>query len=389
MKAATIEFLRQRFADYYRTAPLSAPPSVEQREWAFVLFDPGYPEIRMRRHIGYPNKAELFEYIRSVAPAHLYYSSAYYGMPHAPTMGEKEWLGADLIFDLDADHIVRGPYEMMLARVKEEAEKLIEMLTGELGFAEKEISLVFSGGRGYHIHIRDIAVRGWGSAERRELVDYVCGIGLDPGIVLSLPSPSHRGWRQRYIEALTEYLMRLESMAHKDALAELSALEGVGKVTAEEFLKRSPDLRSALQGNPPAVNLRDFATGKVIRALLVAKEGPFFPMLQKRAALADEPVTTDTKRLIRLPSSLHGGSGFRVTPVPVRDLADFDPLTDAVIFGTRPVRVDCSRPVTMPLLGDTYQLEEGEGSVPEALAVFLCCRGLAELAGGEISRAPG
>ena len=59
MKAATIEFLRQRFADYYQTAPLSAPPSVEQREWAFVLFDPGYPEIRMRRHIGYPNKAEL------------------------------------------------------------------------------------------------------------------------------------------------------------------------------------------------------------------------------------------------------------------------------------------------------------------------------------------
>jgi DNA primase small subunit len=43
----------------------------------------------------------------------------------------------------------------------------------------------------------------------------------------------------------------------------------------------------------------------------------------------------------------------------------------------------------MPILGDTYELAKGEGSVPEALAVFLCCRGLAELAGGEISRAPG
>lgn len=389
MKAATIEFLRQRFADYYRTAPLSAPPSVEQREWAFVLFDPGYPEIRMRRHIGYPGKAELFEYARSVAPAHLYYSSAYYGMPHAPTMGEKEWLGADLIFDLDADHIVRGPYEMMLARVREETEKLIGMLTSELGFDEREIYLVFSGGRGYHIHIRDIAVRGFGSAERREIVDYVCGIGLDPGIVLSSPSPSHRGWRQRYIEALTEYLLILERMTPKDAAAELSALEGVGKVTAEEFMKRSRDLRSAMQNNPSGVNLRDFATGKVIKALSAAKEGTFFSILQKKAALADEPVTTDTKRLIRLPSSLHGGSGFRVTPVPVRDLPDFDPLNDAVIFGTRPIRVDCSRPVTMPLLGAVHRVEKGESRVPEALAVFLCCRGLAELAGGETARAPG
>ena len=33
-------------------------------------------------------------------------------------MGEKGWCGADLIFDLDADHIVKGPYDQMLSRVK-------------------------------------------------------------------------------------------------------------------------------------------------------------------------------------------------------------------------------------------------------------------------------
>ena len=388
MKAATVEFLRQRFADYYRTAPLNAPPSVEQREWAFVLFDPGYPEIRMRRHIGYQGTTELFEYIRSVAPAHLYYSSAYYLLPHAPTMGEKMWRGADLIFDLDADHIVRGPYDVMLARVKEETLKLLGMLTGELGFGEHEIHVAFSGGRGYHIHIRDIAVRGWGSAERRELVDYVCGIGLDPGLILSLPSPSPRGWRQRYIEALTEYLIMLETMEPKEAVTEISALEGVGKVTAEEFLKRSRDLRAGLVTDPTSVNLRDFAVGRVVRTLSSAKEGRFAALLRERAALADEPVTTDIKRLIRLPSSLHGGSGFRVTPVAVRDLPDFDPLDDAVVFGTRSMKVDCSRPLTMPLSGATYRLEKGQNTVPEALAVFLCCRGLAELSGGERDHAP-
>ena len=381
MKAATLEFMKQRFSEYYRTGMLSAPPSTEQREWAFVFFDPNYPEIRMRRHIGFPGKEELLEYVRSMAPAHLYYSSAYYIMPHAPTMGEKGWLGADLIFDLDADHIVRGPYEVMLSRVKEETVKLIDMLTGELGFAEHEIGVVFSGGRGYHIHIREITVRGWGSAERRELIDYVCGIGLDPGIILSNPSPSPRGWHQRYIAALTEYLLRLEALEQKEAEAELLALDGVGKVTTEEFLKRAAHLRKTLLTTPATINLKDFAVGKVIRALSEQKEGAFRSLLKEKAALADEPVTTDIKRLIRMPTSLHGGSGFRVTPLTPRELSLFEPFTDAIVFGTRDVRIDCSRNLSMPLLGNEYQLEKGTCTVPEALAVFLCCRGLAEIGG--------
>ena len=59
------------------------------------------------------------------------------------------------------------------------------MLTEEFGMDPKSIELVFSGGRGYHVHVKDIAFRGWGSAERRELIDYVCGIGIDPALMLS------------------------------------------------------------------------------------------------------------------------------------------------------------------------------------------------------------
>ena len=381
MNPATLEFVKQRFSDYYRTGTLAAPPSTGQREWAFVFFDPDYPEIRMRRHTGFAGNDDLLEYVRNMAPAHLFYSVAYYSMPHAPTMPEKGWLGADLVFDLDADHIVRGPYDMMLSRVKEETAKIIAMLTGELGFAEREIGLVFSGGRGYHVHIREIAVRGWGSAERRELIDYVCGIWIDPGIVLSMPSPSPRGWHQRYIAALTEYLLVLEGMDQKDAVADLLTLGGVGKVTAEEFLKRATGLRAALATGPSSVNLKDATTGRVIRALADQKEGKFATLLREKAALADEPVTTDIKRLIRMPTSLHGGSGFRVTPLTLRELDDFDPLTDAVVFGTRDVRVESRAALSMPLLGSSYQVSKGESVVPEALAVFLCCRGLAGIAG--------
>ncbi|MDD1719353.1 MAG: DNA primase catalytic subunit PriS, partial [Methanoregulaceae archaeon] len=74
MKAATIEFLRQRFGEYYRRSPLSAPAAVTQREFGFIFFDPS-PETRMRRHIAFSSGTELHEYIRSLLPSHVYYSS--------------------------------------------------------------------------------------------------------------------------------------------------------------------------------------------------------------------------------------------------------------------------------------------------------------------------
>jgi len=42
--------------------------------------------------------------------------------------------------------------------------------------------------------------------------------------------------------------------------------------------------------------------------------------------------------------------------------------------------VDCRFPLIMPMLGSTYQLQKGISTVPEAVAVFLCCRGIAEIA---------
>jgi DNA primase small subunit len=45
----------------------------------------------------------------------------------------------------------------------------------------------------------------------------------------------------------------------------------------------------------------------------------------------------------------------------------------------RDVRVDLFHQVTMPMLGSTYELQKGITTVPEAVAVFLCCRGMAEI----------
>jgi len=376
MNPATTEFVRQRFTEYYKKAMLISPSSLEQREWGFVLFNPGAAEMRMRRHIAFSDRGGLFDYVRNLVPSHIYYSTAYYEKPDAPTMAEKGWCGADLIFDLDADHIVRGPYDQMLSRVKAETEKLLAMLTGELGVDKKQIELVFSGGRGYHIHVRDLAFRGWGSAERRELVDYVCGIGLDPTVLLAA-NPSGPGWPARFRQALGAYLAWIGNLSEEDAMKYLTGLEGVGKDSAVGFLKRRGEM--AAEVARPKIDPTIFRD-KVIRAVLPEQEGEFRKRLNETAALADEPVTTDIKRLIRMPTSLHGGSGMQVQQLELRDLPGFDPLTDAVVFSEREVRVDARFPLAMPMLGSTYQIQKGITTVPEAVAVFLCCRGIAEIA---------
>ncbi|HJK47252.1 MAG TPA: DNA primase catalytic subunit PriS [Methanocorpusculum sp.] len=380
MKPATYEFLRQRFSAYYNGEVQGAgavyiPEALTEREWGFIFFSSGSKTAGMRRHLSFSSPEDVHTYLKTMIPAHVYYSTAYYARPGAGQMSDKGWLGADLIFDLDADHIVRGPYDVMLARVKEELFKLIDMLTSELGFFERDLRINFSGGRGYHIHIPTLAVRSWDSTERRELVNYVSGTGLSAESMLTGPA-RNKGWQKRYRAALLAELDRIAAL-ESDAQAEyLTGLKGISDKFATGFLKNLDATRTTAATIPEKL-----LENKVIRAITNPENKPFQDQILAMAAQADEPVTTDIKRLIRHPGSLHGGSGMRVTPLEVDRLDAFDPLLDAVVFGERQVTVECSFPLTMPILGNSYSLSKGLNTVPEALAVFLCCRGIAEIGG--------
>jgi DNA primase small subunit len=379
MKPATYEFLRQRFSAYYNgelpgAGAIAVPQSLDEREWGFIFFSKEARVQSMRRHLSFTSPEEVSAYIRNMVPAHVYYSTAYYAHPGAAQMSEKGWRGADLIFDLDADHIVRDRYDVMLARVKEELFKLIGMLTEELGFSEQEIRVNFSGGRGYHIHIPALTVRGFGSAERRELVNYVCGTGLSAESMLTGTASA---WKRRYRAALMAELEALSAMDGGEQTAYLATLRNVGEKAAAGFLTNLDAAKQNLAAHPDKL-----LGNKVIRAVADPENASFQARILASAAQADEPVTTDIKRLIRHPSSLHGGSGMRVMPLEIKRLHEFDPLTEAVVFGDRDIMVECSFPLAMPILGNMYSLSAGKNTVPEALAVFLCARGIAELAGG-------
>lgn len=399
-------FVMSMFARHYKEASLFMPDRFSKREFGFMFFDRDF----VMRHIGFPTRAALKKYLVEQAPAHAYYSCAYYDNPGAPTMVEKKWLGADLIFDLDADHVEGAkdlPYEHMLERVKDEVKRLIdEYLLGDLGFDADDMRIVFSGGRGYHVHISNPKVLGLSSHERREIVDYITGTSLDFDWVFS-PSPIEKGrfmervdvehvrrmpriedggWRARIRKGVDDLLDELERLDPADAKKVLtrSLSESEKEIGDKTVSGLYEDLFAKRKGPRGVDRIRNedayevFSTERHAKAFREIVEMRVKPKMKGET---DEPVTSDTKRLIRLPSSLHGKTGFEVTPMDRDTLNGFDPFRDAVpkAFGDAEVEIVCEKPIEVRLRDRRFSLEAGRTSVPEYAAVYLACRRLAKV----------
>jgi DNA primase small subunit len=354
----------------------------------------------MRRHKSFFSQGELIDYVRAMVPRHVYHSAAYYQRPGAPTMKEKLWQGADLIFDLDADHLRNAPksYSEMLELVKKETQKLLGFLTADFGFSESRMSVVFSGGRGYHIHVRDPRIFSLGGDERREIVDYLAGRGLamdrfihmapmegdwgkDRAFRLRAPATGAPGWGGRINRAIISFVEDLRRLNETEAIALLSKRKGIGPKKAASFYRslQGGNVLAEIAGGNLDLFRGSAAIWKLLLVEFLDSEGVKVGFnLDEERGETDEPVTADVRRLIRCPGSLHGGSGMRVTPLTLRDLDDFDPLQDAVVFGEEAVPLQMIKPFKTQMKGESFHLEEGPTELPAYVAVFLMARGVAE-----------
>ena len=383
MNERTKHFLREKFKEYYLEYPIQLPPEFERREWGFVLFD-ALPKIVMYRHKAFLSRMEVLEYLRSMAPAHAFSSVAYYEHPEAGTMVDKNWYGSDLIFDLDADHLPDAPesYPAMLARVKNETMRLLDFLTDDFGFSGELLDVVFSGGRGYHVHVRDPAVQTLQSAERREIVDYVSGTGLvikPPSVsspISEIPAERRFGWSRKINRWIVGYLQSLKDP--ETAVNKLQELDGIGAVTAKKLVD------AGLLDSVSDANIERIRKGEIRFLAGVTKSfwnRLILKAMQETCASVDEPVTGDIKRLIRLPTSLHGGSSMRVVPLTLETIKVFDPLKDAVVFSDKTILVAAEMPAACDLRGNHFEIAEGVNTVPEYAGVYLMCRGAVEYVG--------
>jgi DNA primase small subunit len=340
--------IQDYFKKYYEGVKTFGIKQVEKRELAFSSFG----KQGMIRHTSFPNMDALTEYVRINVPLHFYYSSAYYEKPTAD-MENKKWKGADLVFDIDGDHIEgadRMGYAQMLSLVKEELKKLLNLLVDDLNVGKGDLEIVFSGSRGYHVHVYSV-FEGLESQERREIVDYISGrcIGYD------FRSTGTTRWQERINAARSSLLEILDSPDRKwrqkleEATGEMTEEKGKREIRKEGYLDR---------------NARKLA-------------------IKKFSSKIDEPVTIDIHRLIRTPGSLHGKTALMVKMLEYEKVDLFDPLTETIpeVF-LDTAEVNFTRKTTLEFMNNKEEIMEGKRNLPVYAALFSVLKGSAEFVDG-------
>ena len=364
-----------------------------------------------RRHVGYLNRDELVKDLVSVAPHSVYHSAAFYKIPVARHMNEKEWFGAELVFDIDADHLdlpcakdhdawrcnAEGCHktgtgthpekcpdcdgksfsarkwvcEKCLAEAKKHTVKLYDdFIVNDFGLDPESIQLNYSGHRGYHVRVRDPRVFSLDSSGRIQIVHYIMGLGLNTekvivtqGNVNRVPDRVFPGWAGKIADAIVAFIQNIDSY---DGTERWVKPLRKGKVAAVEGLLR----------NPPILNKEAKDIGLKSWQEIAEKAAEFY------GGEIDRPVTHDIHRVIRLIGSLNGKTGFLVNQLTRDELDDFNPFRDAIVFNDGKMKVKFrykSPGVPRFRIGDeTYGPFHGESvELPTAAAAFALCKGVA------------
>jgi DNA primase small subunit len=386
MDGRTREYLKGRFGDHYRRVSIDPPAAANEREWGYITWsEGGTTMVRHHSLLDLTGGGDLGDFLAGERPQHVYFSAGRYDDPGAGSMGAKGWRGSDLVFDLDADHLPgvdpeTTSYAEMLAACKDALRRLLDLLEADFGFEDPLV--VFSGGRGYHVHIRAEGVIQLGRRARRDIVEYVLGDGIEFDDIVSTESvsgsagrssPAQKrtlpdgGWAGRTRTRLESFLDELLAMDDDAAIDRLRQFEGIGEGKATAALNAAKNNRAELGRGNVDVHPAIYGVARLL----------FEEVNDSQSAPIDEPVTTDINRLIRLPGSLHGGSSLSVRRIDRDDVDAFDPLTDAVpeTFIGNDITVYVGRETTVELRGERFRLTEGVHSVPEHVGVFAMARG--------------
>jgi DNA primase small subunit len=400
-------FILQKFTEYYsdNANNIPLPTSYKKREFGFILFD----KRVMLRHKAFMEPRYFRNFIKSIIPSDVYHSAAYYSHPDRE-MGKKGWIGADLIFDIDFDHIntpckeeheywtCEGCYQAGLGKhppvcsqcssrkfkkgawlcenclelAKSEALKLIDFLINDFGFPPHDVEVCFSGHRGYHIHVEKEEIKLLDQDARKEIVDYVLGTGLKVslhglmevsrriGKKVIGPDLKDPGWSGKIARGVYDLLVSYN-------LQQLKEINGINKNTASLLHTHRDEILNAWSNGNPWGSIKGIGI-KTWEKLVETS-------VDNQASSIDTVVTTDIHRLIRMPLTLHGKTGLKVICVPSKSLEKLDPLRDAIAFskGTLKVYVKAAHRFR---IGDVIYgpYERETVKLPMAAAIYLFCK---------------
>ncbi len=367
-------FVREQFRSYYENNPVKVPYA-NMREFGF-----GYEKKIDLRHKAFANSRELQEYFTTNVPLYASYSAAMYEFPAARPMEKKNFIKAELVFDLDADPSHEGHNPVIcnacLESVRADTFRLVEdFLYRDFGFSRKEVSVNFSGSKGFHVHVDAPSALELSSAQRAQIVEYASGSNLDFSRffsqarhvlagrsvqALSGPNANSSGWAKK----LYDSAMRTLSLPAEQLAIRLHSA-GYTKKQAEFIAKNSQYVIGQLSaGRWSALEKPSLLVEEVGRQARIGN-----------SVRLDRSVTIDQSRLIRIPQTLHGDTGFVAKALDYFER--FDPSKQAVAFqGNNAVqRVIPLEDCGFEFDGTAYALaRERLHEVPLPVAVLLVCK---------------
>jgi|Deesub1362B_J571_1020462.scaffolds.fasta_scaffold00426_19 DNA primase small subunit len=308
-REATLEERRRYYREEWKLndVPEFILATIAQREFGFDHRGEG-PNDRYNR-ISTPTQLEGV--LINAAPYAAYASISFYERPEK----REGWLGAELVFDVDAKDLPLRPCscspgevcELCLGEAKEYIIEVAEILRED--FALKELHFVYSG-RGYHLRVLDKDVLHMQSPERGSLLDYVAG-----GVI---PEPELLELRRGYPRVFRMRVLRLLSLLNLETLRS----GGISLKRADALLNPKMLRRVA--------NELEEAKFTTLKEILGSTGFAKFLELVRRinAEMLDAKVTVDVKRILRLPSSLHSKVSMKC--MYIKNIERFDPLKDAV-----------------------------------------------------------
>ena len=360
MNEQTIAFLKKAYkGHYYNADSIEFPAQIQSREFGYIPFGGG-----MVRHLSFRSGGEAVAEILRQSPSSVYCSNARHASPALP-LDAKGWMGAELIFDIDATDIstgckkthdmwyceachstgrlprprkcpkcdgrteeLHGTCKVCLAAAKEHVYRVMDFLANDFGVSAPAVRTYFSGSRGYHLHVFDERFDLLDQQGRAEIADYMLG--------LSLPA------NQSIASALRRRPTPLAS--------------GAGG-----WMKRITRYAEARPNHPGTMQ-------KLVGEAIASQ-----------VAMIDASVTTDIHRVFRLAGTLHGTTG--MSKAKVGSLDSFNPEVEPVVISGETVRVDVKFYPRFSIMGNEYgPFKSTVAELPSYAAIPILTRGFGEVA---------
>ena len=357
-------WITELFKEYYSKNKKSIF-NVEKREFGIGVFG----RKIAKRHMAFFSDQELNAYLSSEGPLYISHSVAYYEFPDATPMEKKNWLGSELVFDLDSPETSAEAMKAM----KEELKKLIEIMKDEFG--ARDMLIAFSGNRGYHLHIRDRGFLPMNSDDRKRIIEYVKAEGFDHRKIFELfrkrmknellgnpqmiPGPNPKNWG-----AIGRFARKSKEIFSADPL-QLS-----------RRLRDQKNLDSFLNG----IDEGNWGKGHGQKEEdLMQKLSQITELIKVRSEI-DPAVTQDPTKLIRMPGSLHGSTGLEVKILKENGIEDFDPFSHAVVMPDDKTEIILKEDVNIRLKEILLKAKKGQkAKVPAFMAAYLYLKEKAEI----------